>query len=327
MALANAWQSERLARGASPTHLFAVAGLIEEATGKQRLLEGESLVGRRANCHLHLNDARISSLHALIRWQDGQWFVRDLNSTNGTWVNGKRLLSLTDVALAAKDRLSFGDPEKCWLLENVEPPVPMATPLSSSSPQTIEGGIIRLPLADEDFASIFRGPDGEWCLESREENRVLQDGESFSLEGDIWRFSCPNQWQGTTRIESLRLINDCKIIFSVSPDEERVELAAGCDEQKVRLGNQTGYYFLLLLARQRLKDIQVGRDSGDAGWQHRDDLRRMLRCTETQLNVWICRIRSKFEAAGFLDYASIVERREGTGRMRIGAQRLELNVL
>jgi hypothetical protein len=310
-----------------PHYVFAVAGLIEETTGEQRLLEGETLVGRRANCHLHLNDACISSLHALLRWQEGQWYVRDLNSTNGTWVNGKRLLSLTDVALAADDRLSFGDPEKCWILACAAPPVPMATPLSKAPPQTIEGGIIRLPLVDEDFASIFRGPDGQWCLESRDENRVLQDGESFSLEGDIWRFSCPNQWQGTTRIDSLRLINDCKVIFSVSTDEERVEVAAGCEEQRLSLGHQTGYYFLLLLARQRLKDAQAGSDCGDAGWQHRDDLKRMLRCTETQLNVWICRIRSRFEAAGFLDYASIVERREGTGRMRIGAQRLEFNAL
>src|SRR5690606_35491298 len=39
-------------------------------------------------------------------YQDGQWIVRDLGSTNGTYVNGRRVHG--DTELRAGDRIGFG---------------------------------------------------------------------------------------------------------------------------------------------------------------------------------------------------------------------------
>ena len=85
-------------------------------------------------------------------------------------------------------------------------------------------------------------------------------------------------------------------------------------------GRSNAYYFLLTLARLRNADQREQRES-EAGWTHREDLMTMLKCGEQQLNVWVFRVRSKFASKDFLDYASIVERRDGSGQLRIGVPR------
>ncbi len=48
-------------------------------------------IGRDPACDVPLQDERVSHRHARL-WQEGEvWWVQDLNSTNGTWINGKRL--------------------------------------------------------------------------------------------------------------------------------------------------------------------------------------------------------------------------------------------
>lgn len=62
-------------------------------------------VGRAEGNDLIVADPRVSRQHAVIE-QDGQgWVVIDLNSTNGTWVNGARVQRSP---LRAGDDLAFG---------------------------------------------------------------------------------------------------------------------------------------------------------------------------------------------------------------------------
>lgn len=66
-------------------------------------------VGRDAVAELHfdpIHDLDVSARHAvLFRTADG-WFVRDMGSTNGTWLNGERVAS--DTRLTDGDALEFG---------------------------------------------------------------------------------------------------------------------------------------------------------------------------------------------------------------------------
>ena len=48
-------------------------------------------IGRHADCDIRLPDRRVSSRHAQIRWQDGHYSLMDLDSKNGTYVNGRRI--------------------------------------------------------------------------------------------------------------------------------------------------------------------------------------------------------------------------------------------
>jgi hypothetical protein len=46
-------------------------------------------IGRRPDNHLVIDDARISRTHAQLRVSRGQYVIFDLDSSGGTWVNGK----------------------------------------------------------------------------------------------------------------------------------------------------------------------------------------------------------------------------------------------
>jgi hypothetical protein len=55
------------------------------------LLRAQMVIGRSSSCQLVLADATVSRRHAELRIEDGRWLLRDLGSSNGTWVNGRRV--------------------------------------------------------------------------------------------------------------------------------------------------------------------------------------------------------------------------------------------
>ena len=54
-------------------------------------LETATTIGRGAECELRIEDTYASQQHARIFGKNGGWFVEDLGSTNGTFVNEQRL--------------------------------------------------------------------------------------------------------------------------------------------------------------------------------------------------------------------------------------------
>jgi hypothetical protein len=68
--------------------------------------QDELLVGRHRDCDVVLTHATVSRRHARLRFRDGNWILRDLDSTNGTTVNGRRVVRCR---LLPGDRLTLGD--------------------------------------------------------------------------------------------------------------------------------------------------------------------------------------------------------------------------
>src|SRR4051812_41967105 len=52
-----------------------------------------TLVGRHRGCDVRMNSPQVSRYHCCLAWQDGEYEVRDLGSTNGIKINGHRLES------------------------------------------------------------------------------------------------------------------------------------------------------------------------------------------------------------------------------------------
>jgi hypothetical protein len=65
----------------------------------------ELLVGRHDACDVVVGHLSVSRKHARLSFRDGHWVLRDLDSTNGTRVNGKRVVRCR---LEPGDRLSLG---------------------------------------------------------------------------------------------------------------------------------------------------------------------------------------------------------------------------
>ena len=75
-------------------------------TGTPFVLRPGAVVGRWPGSDIEIDDAFISSDHARLTLQEGRWWVTDLGSTNGTFVNGKRLDKPTP--LSEGDEVRFG---------------------------------------------------------------------------------------------------------------------------------------------------------------------------------------------------------------------------
>jgi hypothetical protein len=83
--------------------------LLEPAgrKGETYPVAGEVTVGRGGGCAIVLaDDTFVSSVHARVYPGDGRTYVEDLGSTNGTFVNGKRVGTAT--RLRRGDKVQFG---------------------------------------------------------------------------------------------------------------------------------------------------------------------------------------------------------------------------
>jgi pSer/pThr/pTyr-binding forkhead associated (FHA) protein len=95
------------------------------------LPEGEFVVGRGPECHVRPNSELISRQHCLLRVHGQAMCVRDLGSTNGTLVNGERLVE--ERVLQPGDTLQVGP----LVLEVVAPAPKVAPPRETAVFDTI----------------------------------------------------------------------------------------------------------------------------------------------------------------------------------------------
>lgn len=82
--------------------------VVDESGSKVETLrlDGTLQVGRAEACQIRLPDTYASAFHARIFSRDGSWFVEDLGSTNGTYLNQRRITSPAE--LRAGDKIRIG---------------------------------------------------------------------------------------------------------------------------------------------------------------------------------------------------------------------------
>jgi pSer/pThr/pTyr-binding forkhead associated (FHA) protein len=87
--------------------------------GPEIPLAGELCVGRSPESGLKLVEGRPSRNHALLSISEGSVFVEDLGSTNGTFVNDRRIDS--KVRLKSNDKLRFDVEQYLFLIDSGSP--------------------------------------------------------------------------------------------------------------------------------------------------------------------------------------------------------------
>ena len=96
-------------RTAAPARVPAQL-VLEEATetglppGTSFALRPGTVVGRRSSSDIYLNDTYMSGEHARLTLHEGRWWVADLGSTNGTFVDGTRIDRPTPLTTGAEVR-------------------------------------------------------------------------------------------------------------------------------------------------------------------------------------------------------------------------------
>ena len=99
-------QGDRLATQKKP----GIALSIQTEQGKEnqrQFLQPQIMIGRDTKCDLSMMDEALSAHHARLTYHHGQWWLEDLNSTNGTFLNREKLT--TPAVIITGDHFKCGN--------------------------------------------------------------------------------------------------------------------------------------------------------------------------------------------------------------------------
>lgn len=100
--------------------------LHEQSSRELDLVSDSFTIGRKADNDLPIEDSAVSAHHAQITKIHAVYFIEDLKSTNGTFVNDKRIdrhqLKDTDVITIGRHRIIFRDPTAAAMAPSNTPP-------------------------------------------------------------------------------------------------------------------------------------------------------------------------------------------------------------
>ena len=101
-----------------PPQIGAIAWLVADRganKGSFHQISGDrAVIGADAGCEVRIDDPHASDRHASIRFTDGTFSIADLDSTNGTKVNGDAVLR---EEINDGDRVSIGS--SSWVFKCV----------------------------------------------------------------------------------------------------------------------------------------------------------------------------------------------------------------
>lgn len=70
------------------------------------LTKAETIIGRGNDVDIYIDDTSVSRQHATILFRDLEFRIKDLESSNGTFLNGSEV---TEYALRNGDKIGIGD--------------------------------------------------------------------------------------------------------------------------------------------------------------------------------------------------------------------------
>ncbi len=262
---------------------------IRSTTGETVSFTSRLRVGRAEGNDLRIDLDTVSGDHAVLEVRGGELQVRDLGSTNGTRVRGRRILGWT--RLRPGEPVRFG-PDSEWEVRAVEQ---RDGPVSTLAQLQVVASRLSYPVGEDRFV-IGSSAVADLCIEGLAEVEaviVLEDGvrslipmatdaPPFELEGGIQftlggsqlRFiddsgghltsTVPERTRSRSYDLSLRLIHD-------RPGDGTIEIT--CSGGLVSFaGVPNRFVLLLVLAR-----VALGLDKGlGAGWVDDERLRVAL---------------------------------------------------
>ncbi|KYG61620.1 hypothetical protein AZI86_18120 [Bdellovibrio bacteriovorus] len=88
-------------------------------------------IGRSVDCDITLNDNHVSRVHLVVTRRWNQIWIEDKNSSNGTFINGTRIVQGSPVNVVGSDKIQFGKSEYILHID-IEHPLPAEEPVIES---------------------------------------------------------------------------------------------------------------------------------------------------------------------------------------------------
>lgn len=239
-------------------HVNAFLHRIEN--GEALALGPVSIVGRSSECQVIISDPRVSRRHAMVRKQDGGFYLFDLGSFNGSYLNGARLTATRQ--LRHGDVISFADHEFHYTESGSTPSQRNTGDFGGSTIALIRSTPVVLLVSDikgftalseeleaDDLAQIIGGWYSDCELILSEEGATLD-----KFIGD-----CVLAYWTTVNADSLRaalraanrLLDSCEKIYEARPDvfakiHRRFEVGVALHTGKVAYGGMSQGEFTLV---------------------------------------------------------------------------------
>lgn len=142
-----------------------------------RLVEGESVtIGRAPTNAITVKDERCSRNHAEVFQTQGEWILRDLDSRNGTVVDGKRVTG--DESLTPGNIIRIGSTHLAFV-DNLSQAFPDSSSVLKSSKEL--SGVLEIPPEDD---SVLDTHEPTQITHRRQQSRYLEPSLEES-DGDI----------------------------------------------------------------------------------------------------------------------------------------------
>jgi hypothetical protein len=299
-------------------------GRLRDKDGTEWPLLPVTLVGRGTSASIRIEAPYVSTEHASVRWTGEGWEVRDLASRNGTFVDGHRIESGQRARLPAGSTLAFGRTTASWTL--VDGAAPPASASCEADQRLAEEDLLLLPDAESPEVCVYADERG-WVAERGATVLRVADGASVEAGGRSWRLNLPTGLLVTRAAEEPDPdAASIALTFHVSRDEEHIEITVAAGARTWRLPHRAHAYLLLTLARARL-DADPELSESEQGWLYHDELAEGLGLPMGHFNMAVFRIRQQLKDAGVPGGDALLERRRGSGQIRLGCARVEVEAL
>lgn len=288
-------------------------------TDRMASLGARTTIGRSRACTLRIDAPRASGEHAAMVWTADGWRLRDLGSSNGTWIGDTRLIAGAETPVAEGAALAFGDTDDRWVLVDARPPTPFARTADGAETVDAEGGVLGLPSGDDPRVMVFQS-GGRWVAEDDRGPRPVSDQDPVVVDGVAWRLFLPVVIDTTVMDEGPRAIGGLRLGLRVSRDHEFVAVTLAEGERVVDVPPRTMHYMLVVLAQAKR---EATGPAGERGWVDREAIAQALAVDPRTVDVYVLRLRQQLGRLGVPGAADILERGPG-GQFRLGAVMVEL---
>jgi hypothetical protein len=300
--------------------------VLEDSQGRRVTLGSQCLIGRAPHCRVRIADKRVSWDHARLSWLREGWWLRDLNSTNGTWADGHRLGADDRIPLTVGQKLSFGHHSISYRVDSIDAPRFRLRSLTDDRVICPANTLVGLPSDDDPLLTVCLGVRG-WSIEDSNQVRMLLDQETIEFGQERWQAEVPPITDdvaetGTQREQPLIDVRDLILELDVTADREDISATVTVDGRAYQMPNRSHHELLLLLVEARLSAQHQRVSDEDAGWMTLDEATRSAAVGINKLNLDIFRLRREFEGLGLRDPRQLIERRESRREIRVGTGKL-----
>ncbi len=291
-------------------------------------------VGRQLDNDLILADEDVSGNHAVLSGGDGGLLIRDLKSTNGTWVNGARiagealLVDGDEVRLGLQThlrvrRVAVNPGRSPLIVRDVDGNTSHLVREDRVTFGCTEGSTFEYPEGYPRAATLMFDEDEIWLDTHEEEARAVVPGEVFTIAGRRYVVEPAALADATVAHRDVTRYPYTLQVTMDGPGGATARLADPTTGAEHLFGAENRSTLLYVLARKRAADLAEDAPAALAGWMSDDDVvvavwgRAALRQATSNYSVLLHRIRREAEGAGF--DPAFLEKRRGASRIRLDA--------